>query len=322
MHNLGLKILKARFGIYSNVSEVYPDFLFKPVFESLLTDYHKLEKIDPNEKVDVKIFVEDNKNDLKINIGNKKIQFRGNIVELTKNCEDMRFTIFGNEGFIFRYTMRILEEFYNIYSFHACSLYDEGKEHLYIACGGAGSGKSCLILKGLELGLKIFSTEITHFEVKGGDVVFYKGSLIDNVRIGNLVRYREKVLSKLNIKIPESKDIWGKKIPVDLVPFETSKDILIPKKATFIFPHIEEERRESHRTKPSKRQVIKRLFDNASQKIGESVLYYEKIAIPGFDIEERSKKRFLAMEEIVEKINLGMAVNVVAGTDNCWEGIL
>jgi len=141
---------------------------------------------------------------------------RGNFLELEKEAKDSRFSLLGNEGLFFRFVLKIMESKFNIFSLHACSLFDEKTERFFIICGGAGSGKTAFISKGIEAGLKIFSTEMTHFDLwSAGKLKFYKGSLLDNIRIANLKYDYPNIYERLELNLPEAEDEWGTKITLD-----------------------------------------------------------------------------------------------------------
>jgi len=315
------KIQKATFGVIANRDELVPDMFFSINFESLLTDFHSVAEIEYNDNLDFYIIAHDDPDmPLDITVTGDRILVTGAVLKATEEASDLRYTLFGNEGLLFRYVMAVLERKHNIYSFHACSLYDEKANHMYIAPGGAGSGKTCLILKGLELGLKLFSTEMTHFAFEKG-LTLYKGSLIDNIRIGNLKYSYPAVTKKLNLQLPETADEWGKKIPVDLKDEQTKFDSIDKTDITFILPHIEEGRDKCIATDVKDPRVAqKALFDNLSDKITENVVLYDLISFGGLDNAALAKKRFEAAGKLLNSVN--RVAKVIGGSQNCWEGIV
>lgn len=332
MMRKAIRILKAKFGLISNNHKLLPELPLKAEYESLLTDYHKVEEIKYSDNLDSYIFIYDEPN-IKptLDIFFNRVIATGDFTRLTRETLDLRYSIFGNEGLLFRYTLPILEKNYNIYSFHACAMFDTKNNHMYIICGSAGSGKTCLILRGLELGLALFSTEMTHFSIMDSPIfipktgvvpiTLYKGSLIDNVRIGNLKYNYPEITNKLNIKIPDTKDEWGKKIAVDLSKFKTKFNRIVNPKITVIFPRVEEGRKKAITLNVTdEEKVTKLIFDNITDKIGETVLLYEKIPMMSLDNSELSVKRVKNVKMFLRKIN--RAVSIVSGPINCWEGIL
>lgn len=323
MYRKAMKILRAKVGIQSNNPKLLPHLPLQPAYESLLTDFHRVEEIDWGEELDATVTMVDKEDSLKLDISPEKVTVIGKLEQLTSETSDLRYSIFGNEGLLFRYVLYILEKNYNIFSFHACGLYDKAKKHLFVIPGGAGSGKTCFILKGLELGLELFSAEMVHFRVEPRGVTFYKGALIDNIRIGNLKYSYPDIARKLNIKLPEAQDEWGRKIAVDLSVFQVEEDELSCPEVTVLFPHVEEERAKSQRVvEKSRRKILRLLFENASQKIGETFLIYERIPVTRLDDREAGERRLKNIHLFLERGKVKQAVSVVAGAQNCWEGII
>ena len=317
----GFKILKTSFGVIANTPALVPDFFYSICFESLLTDFNSVEEIPYSDNLDFTItMLEDKGSPLDISITEGGINLTGSILEATNTSSDLRFTLFGNEGLLFRYVLMVLEKKYGTFSLHACSLYDEETNHMVIAPGGAGSGKTCLILKGVELGLKLFSTEMTHFSFDNG-FILHNGSLIDNIRIGNLKYSYPAVTKTLNIQLPEAEDEWGKKIPVDLSGLQTNFDSISDTRITVLLPHIEERRDRCIAIDiQDSRTSRKTLFDNISEKIAENVVYYDNVPLGGLDNPVLMKNRFQAVDKFLGRVN--RVVKIIAGSQNCWEGIL
>lgn len=315
------RILKTSFGVLTNRAELVPELFFSVAYESLLTDFHAVEPVEYGENLDFYIIMTDQPDmPLDLTIKDNRIFLSGPIVKATDKASDLRFTMFGNEGLLFRYVLMFMEKKYDTYGFHACSLYDPKNNHMYIAPGGAGSGKTCLILKGLELGLKIFSTEITHFSFENG-LTLFKGSLVDNIRVGNLKYSYPTVPAKLGLTLPETPDEWGKKIAVDLSAEQTEFDKTSDCKITFLLPHIEEGRDKCIVTEVKDSRVARKaLFDNLSDKIAENVVLYDKLILFGLDDEKLACKRLEAVGKLLAKA--GRVVKVIGGSQNCWDGVL
>ncbi len=325
MFKKAIKILNLKIGLLSNRKELLPELPLKAEYESLLTDFHKVTETEFSGGLDSYLIIVDEETMIPvINIFYDEILASGSFLKLTSETDDLRFSFFGNEGLIFRYALMLLEEKYSIYSFHACSMYDEKTGRLFIACGSAGSGKTCLILRGLELGLKLFSTEMTHFEIKGGKLHLYKGSLVDNIRIGNLKYSYPDILKQLDIELPQTPDEWGKKIAVDLGKFETPFDEVTDPEIVVLFPHVEEKRDKVHLSdmRDKERVVFRLLFNNATEKIGEEVLLYESIPVSGLDSPVGRDRRLDAIRNFMDKRQLVKILKLVAGSQNCWEGII
>ena len=296
----------------------------KRVIADIETDFYKVKEVRiPSTSVDAYFYMIDEDSQPRIQIGSDTIIAQGNLLELEKRAKDIRFSLLGNEGLFYRFALKVLEDKYDIFSFHACSLFDEEKEKLYIICGGAGSGKTAFLLKGIEVGLKIFSTEMTHFKLQpSGGLKFYKGSLLDNVRVGNLKYDYPKAREMLNIDLPQVKDEWGTKIVTDLSKFQVPSDHLNSPQIFLVFPHIEQEKRESIVNEiKDKRVLSKRLYENISSKIGETILLYEKIPVAGLDTPLSAKRRLQAVNKFTQYDKLQKAVNVIAGAKNCLKEV-
>jgi len=316
------RVLKVTFGITANDEQLLPKLFFSASFESLLTDFHAIEPIEyRDEGLDFYVTMTDVPGKpVEIQVSDREIQLAGSILQATEQASDLRYTLFGNEGLVFRYILMMLEKKHGIYSLHACSLYNEQANHLYIAAGATGSGKSCLLAKGLELGLKLFSAEMTHFYLDHGPI-FYKGAVVDNIRIGNLKYSYPFLLERLKGQLPETDDEWGRKVAVDLREMQTASDTIHSPKITLILPRVEEGRRNNFTSRlKDKRVMQKALFDNISEKIASNMLLYDSIPTGGLDSPTLMRNRYNAVDGLLNYVD--RAVKVVAGSDNCWEGLM
>lgn len=316
-----VQILKAKVGIISNREELIE--FKKGELADLATDFHRLKKIEFSSRLDGYFHIIDEEVEPRIQLDADKIVARGNFLKLEKEAKDSRFFLLGNEGLFYRFVLRILEDKHDIFSFHACSMFNEETGQFFIICGGAGSGKTVFVLKGIEEGLKIFSTEMVHFSFQAGHrLKFYKGSLLDNVRIGNLKYNFPEAYKILGMELPVGEDEWERKITIDLSGHQTSFNHLDNPKIIVVFPHIEEEKKASIvKEIRDKNLLYKLLFDNLSEKIAETVLLYEKVPVTGLDTPFSSKKRLGAIDDFIEYARLERAIIVIAGTKNCLKGV-
>ena len=83
-----------------------------------------------------------------------RVLFKGPFLKLSEEASDSRFTIWGNQGFLFRYTLLLLERKHKIFNIHGCALFHQERNRLYLIVGGAGSGKTVYLLSGLGKGLR------------------------------------------------------------------------------------------------------------------------------------------------------------------------
>ena len=155
---------------------------------SLLTDFREVEEIAYPARPDGRISLYGTTGgDIEYSFRNDHAVFRGPLRKFERSASDARYSLWGNQGFFYRFVLYLLELRHAVFSFHACGLYDERNHRLYVVAGGAGSGKTVYLLSGIGKGLTLFSTETVHFRFGRSGLAWYKGSLADNVRLGTLV---------------------------------------------------------------------------------------------------------------------------------------
>jgi hypothetical protein len=322
MYRSGVKILKATVGIETNRRELLPGLPFKLEVKSLLTDFRTVEPVSYTDGMDGYIKIEDTPSETLYEFSEKEAVFKGSFVELTKNASDLRFSFWGNLGFLYRYVLYLLEKKHKIYNFHACALYHERKDALYVVIGGAGSGKTVNLLSGLEKGLKLFSTETVHFYLEDDELIWYKGSLADNVRYGTLLFDFPEFLPV--VETPEKDKVWQKKISLDLSEYEYMySEIRNPRSITILIPRIEEGRKEFISNPiQSRTKAAKSLFDNITQKLTETFVLYDRIPVLGFEESILAKKRLERVTRLVQHDSIQQILSILASPSNCWGNIL
>lgn len=309
----------------SNNEALLPELPVKPEYESLLTDFHKVEQIPDGSDFDAKLQIIDmpGENPALETTKDGTITARGDFAKLTRETADLRFSFFGNEGLVFRQTLKSLEEKYDIFSFHACAMYEPANNKIFLIVGGAGSGKSCFMLKGLGDGLQLLTAEMGHFSIKDGKLTFYKGALVDNIRIGNLKYNYPFILEKLDLKLEQVENEWGKKIPLDMNRFQSKDDEIVNPQTVIILPRVEQGRKQHFlQEETDRRKVARILFENASEKIGQSVVLYEKVPFVCLDTPQAAKKRLGAVEKLLEDNCVEKIVSVVSGPEDCWKNLV
>ena len=322
MYKAGIKILEAKIGIESNREELLFHFPLKTEVKSLLTDFKDVESIPYSADLDGYISVEESTEDPSFEFSGEKARFRGPFLNLTREASDLRFSLWGNQGFLYRYALYLLEKKHRIYNFHACALYQEKKDQMFVVIGGAGSGKTVYLLNGLAKGLKLFSTETVHFRIEKDAVSWFMGSLVDNVRLGTLMYNFPQFLPK--IETQEAGEEWQKKIALDLSPYKTDfEELKTPRSIVILFPRIEEGRKGFHLNLiEDRRKAAKALFDNISQKIAENVILYDKIPVLGFDEKQMALARLKYANQLVHHKTITKIASVLSNPDDCWGDLL
>jgi len=322
MFRTAVKILKTTIGIQSNKEKLLPFLPLGIEVESLLTDFLRVEKIFYRQGLDGYISIEDTDEDLTYNFHLNEVIFKGPFSRLQKEASDPRYTLWGNQGFLYRYALVLLEKKHSIHNFHACALYQEDRDTLFVIIGGAGSGKTVYLLSGLEKGLKLFSTETVHFKVEGSYVIWYMGSLVDNVRYGTLMYDFPRFLPPGDG--PDMQNIWQNKIAIDLSEFQAQKKtIKNPQAVHILFPRIEKGFEKPMRI-PEKNtmRTEKILFDNITQKVAETTLLYDKLTVLGLDDKDLANARLRSVNQLTSHPTVKEISSVLSDPKNCWENVL
>ncbi len=325
MHRRGVQVLGARLGLVSNNGELIrrPEYFTAQVQQSLLTDYHAIEEIPYARDLDAEILILDEKEaPPRLLLGEDRVVAVGDFTALEASVLDRRYTLFGNLGFLYRYIIYALEKHHRTYTFHASAMLDEATGELWLIPGQAGAGKSCLLLAGLTRGFTVFSTEMTHLRLGDGGYQFFKGSLFDNVRVGNLTHDFPGAVARLGVRLPPVADVWATKIALDLSPVQTARNILESPPLRIVHPKVE-----SGRTRPvvtaiqPREALAKLLFDSATEKHGQTVLLYECLPVPALDTPELARRRLDVMRALVDRAQIRSARATLCGPQNCLEGL-
>ncbi|MDO8956145.1 MAG: hypothetical protein Q7W38_04790 [Deltaproteobacteria bacterium] len=325
MFKRAVKIVEARIGLVSNNEKLITEarYFEGQVMESLLTDIHSIEPIPFSDDLDSCFVVIDDPNiQPQVKITEKVCTATGDFSRYEKECSDNRYSLFGNLGLFFKYLLVTLERYHQIYSFHASSMYSPSRDTLLLVVGGAGAGKTVFLLKGLEDDWKIFSTEMTHFRFTDKGYEFYMGSLYDNIRLGNLIYDFPKAHEKLQVEIPPGvTDVWGYKIAIDMRHIAASPHYRNPR-VTVVDARIESGRDTPIvKTVTRQEKIVKILFDNATEKLGPTLVFYDVIPVESFDTPELMRRRLEVMQRFVAEVKLNPVKSVLAGAKNCMEGI-
>jgi hypothetical protein len=325
MFKRAVKIVEARMGLVSNNEKLItePRYFEGQVMESLLTDIHSIDPIPFTDELDAYFVVIDDPDiQPQVKVTEKVLTATGHFSRYEKECSDNRYSLFGNLGLFFKYLLVTLERYHGIYSFHASSMYSPSRNTLLLVVGGAGAGKTVFLLKGLEDDWRIFSTEMTHFRFTETGYEFYMGSLYDNIRLGNLIYDFPKVKEKLKVEIPPGvTDVWGHKIAIDMKHIAAQFRYLNPR-VTVVDARIESGREQPVvKTVTRREKIVKILFDNATEKLGPTLVFYDVIPVGTFDRPELMRRRLQVMTRFANEVQLNPVKSVLAGAKNCMEGI-
>jgi hypothetical protein len=322
VHRTAVKILKTRIGIESSAEDLLPSFPLKTEVKSLLTDFMDVEQIPYSENLDGYISIFESGDAPSYEFLGERAIFSGPIRKLFREASDLRFSLWGNQGFLYRYSLFLLEKKHRIYNLHACALTSQKNDHLFVVIGGAGSGKTVYILSGLTRGLRLFSTETVHFRIDKNNISWFMGSLVDNVRLGTLMYNFPRFLRDIDTQ--ETEDEWQKKIALDLSSYKNDSEKLTnPSAVTILLPRIEE-RRKGFILMPitDKRKAAKALFDNITQKISETVILYDRLPVLGFDEEKMAQNRLLTVGQLVQHKSVIQTASVLSNPNACWGELL
>lgn len=323
LYTRAIGCLDARIGIVSNNNELIRDarYFESDRMESLLTNVHQLPEV-PYEDTDAEVIVVDDPH-LKpyVSVGEGTCVCAGDFSRWERECKDIRYSVFGNLGLFFRYSLAVLERFHGIYSFHASSLFIPQSNTLLLIVGGAGAGKTVYLLKGVVEGWKILSTEMTHLRITKDGYEFYKGSLYDNVRVGSLVYDFPEAIEKLGLHIPEVDNVWGHKVTIDLKPLEAD-DVYRNPRVQIINARIESDRTKADVSDIKERdKVLWTLYQNASEKLAPPWLMYERVPVGRCDDDDLARARLETLGTFLDSADLAPIKSILAGVKNCMEGI-
>lgn len=322
MSRMALKILEATIGIETNNDDLLPCLPFGIEVKSLLTDFHRVSPIPYSDNCDGYIHIHESADEPRYEWEGRTFLFFGPFGDFARSASDPRFSFWGNQGFLYRYTLYLLEKHHKIYNLHACALVDQNTNALYIIIGGAGSGKTVYLLSGLDKGLHVFSTETVHFRLEKEHIVWFKGSLVDNVRYGTLVYHFPHFLPQK--EIPEKEKLWQKKIALDLSAYATDFDSLQePESITILFPHIEEGRKEYiQNTIGDDQRAAKYLFDNISEKMAETTVLYDRLPVIGLDENDMAQRRLESVYRCIQHSSIKHIVSILSNPKECWGALL
>jgi hypothetical protein len=250
------------------------------------------------------------------------MMFKGPFLGLIREASDLRYSLWGNLGFLYRFILYLLEKKHSIYNFHAGALFNPRQNRLFLIIGGAGSGKTVYLLSGLLKGLKLFSTETVHFRLQQNQITWFMGSLVDNVRWGTLIHDFPDFLP--DEKPPEKDQVWQAKTALDLSSYRAQPDELSNlESVTILFPHLEEGRPGFHlQPIQDTRKAAQALFNNVSEKLSETVILYDTLPLLGFEERGLAEARLETLQQLVKHESISRIAAVLSNPQECWGDLL
>jgi hypothetical protein len=322
----GFRILGLTHGLASNNRRLIhnPVYFAQGEIYTQITNWEVLEAIEYGPGMDSYCFLLDDPTlpyEIKNNV--RELYIYGDLSRLEREGVDKRWSILGNVGVWFRFALAIQEQ-HGIFSLHASSIYKPKEDELLIIVGKAGAGKTVYLLESLLRGYQIFSTEMTYFQFTPEGIVFYRGALMDNIRVGCFLYDFPEAGDLLGLSVPEVDHPWDVKISVSMHPTTTERSSLVNPKISIIFPHIDSGiERAVVRDINSPRKLTRMLFESASEKIGSTMLMYEAIPVMGFDTPTLAGARWEAVADLVaaRQWEIKQARTILACPKSCLEVI-
>jgi hypothetical protein len=289
---------------------------------SLRTDFRDIVRIPYSSRADGRIkALDDPTIPPRYRISGTRVVWEGPLAALSRKASDPRFSLWGNQGFLYRFALFLMEKKHHIYNLHACALYEPSRHRLFVIIGGAGSGKTVYLLSGLERGLALFSTETVHFRREGRRIRWFMGSLYDNVRLSTLRRHFPRFLPAAQGR-PQEED-WNRKIAIDLSSYRHSEDRLLDPDVVLLFPRIEEGFGSLViRPLGDERRAAQYLFANISEKLSQTTVLYDRIPVPGFDRPDLAEARRKACQSLARHRTKVLCGAAIAGPLECWGDLL
>lgn len=321
-YTTAVRIGPVQIGIRTNDPAHIPEFPPDIEVKSLLTDFHSVEVIPYSERLDGHIHIRETQGDPRIERKGNRITCQGPYLSLAEKASDDRRSFWGNLGLLYHFTLHLLETRHGIYSFHACALFEPGTRILYVAAGGAGSGKTVFLLSGIARGLRLFSTETVHLQIRDDNILWHMGSLVDNIRWGTLIDDFPQFQPELDSP-PRRGNVWQEKIALDLSDHRCTEESLHSPSCIILFPRIEQGREEFLMTPVRDTDKAAQLmFDNIAEKTAQSFVLYDTIAVPGFESEDSAQTRLDGLRFFARHPSVGLVASVLTDPEHCWGNLL
>jgi hypothetical protein len=323
-----VQIIESTFRIVTNAPWlVTAEEYFGPYdVQSLLTNYHTVIDIasdDPRPDT-AQVFVLDVPGlPLRARPDPGELWIAGDLGALEQQVYDRRYSIFGNMGLFFRYSLAALQRSRGIVSMHASSFYHAARNELLIVGGGTGAGKSVYLFEGLKEGYQVFTAEMTFFSIGADGITFYKGALHDNVWTGSIQgEYADLIRERIGVTHLEQRQGFLAKAVVDLTPVATEADTLRNPSVLMLLSRIEQDRATcSVSPLADVPTAAAKIFEVASEKLQPGYVLYERFAAPPVDDPELAARRLALCHDFVSGPWMRGVRKVVAGPANCMEAV-
>ncbi len=326
LHQRKLQIVEGVFQIATNAAWLVhaEEYFGGRDVQSLLTNYHTVLDAPADAPADAEVVILDVPYQaLSICVAPRHLWISGDLSQLEQAVIDRRYSIFGNMGLFFRYSLAALQRFHGILSMHASSFYHPERNELLIVGGGSGAGKSVYLFEGLREGYQVFTAEMTFFRQDHNGIHFYKGALHDNVWTGSIQgEYADLIRDKLGVQHLEQRQSFLAKAVIDLTPAATAQDVISNPKVLMLISRLEQDRTTCSVTPISDAHTAAcRVYEVASEKLQSGYVLYERYAAPNVDDAELQAQRFDLCLKFVQGSWMRGVRKVVAGNRNCMEAV-
>ena len=322
----GFRILGLTHGLASNNGRLIhnPVHFERGEIYTQITNWEVLEATEYVPGMDSYCYLLDDPNlPYEIENNGRELYIQGDLSRLEREGEDKRWSLLGNVGVWFRFALAV-QELHGIFSLHASSIYKPEADELLVIVGKVGAGKTVYLLESLLRGYQIFSTEMTYFQLTPEGIVFYRGALMDNIRVGCFLYDFPEAGALLGLSLPEVDHPWDAKISVSMHAATTERSSLVNPRISIIFPHIDSGiERAVVSDISSPRMLTRMLFESASEKIGSTMLMYEALPVVGFDTPTLAGARWEAVANLVAapQWDIKQARTILACPKSCLEVI-
>jgi hypothetical protein len=105
--------------------------------------------------------------------------------------------------------------------------------------------------------------------------------------------------------------------------FQTKEDVIADPQLVVILPRVEQGRKEHFsQIEKDSQKVSRQLFENASEKIGQSVLLFEAVPFVCLDTPDSARRRLQAIQGLLAYKKLEKVVSIVSGPETCWKNLI